>query len=65
MTRLRQTNKEFSTYIAEFQRYAPYSGYNEVAQMFIIYNGISDELRGFLITILWRTLSLRDFIAKL
>lgn len=47
---LRQRNREFHIYLAEFQRHIEYTGFNEEAKKTALLNGISSELRELLVT---------------
>jgi hypothetical protein len=47
---LRQRNREFHVYLAEFQRHIEYTGFNEEAKKTALLNGISSELRDLLVT---------------
>jgi hypothetical protein len=47
---LRQKNREFHVYLAEFQRHIEYTGFNEEAKKTALLNGISSELRELLVT---------------
>jgi hypothetical protein len=47
---LRQRNREFHVYLAEFQRHIEYTGFNEEAKKTVLLNGISSELRDLLVT---------------
>jgi hypothetical protein len=47
---LRQRNREFHIYLAEFQRHIEYTGFNEEAKKTALLNGISSKLRELLVT---------------
>lgn len=47
---LRQRNREFHVYLADFQRHIDYTGFNEEAKKIALLNGISVELRDLLVT---------------
>lgn len=47
---LRQRNREFHVYLANFQRHIDYTGFNEEAKKTALLNGISVELRELLVT---------------
>jgi hypothetical protein len=48
---LKQGNKEFSVYYAEFQRYAPETGWDEVAKRFALQEGLSRDLQTALVAV--------------
>ena len=48
---LRQGNRDFASYYAEFQRYAPETGWDNIAKMFTLREGLSRELQTALVTV--------------
>lgn len=62
---IRQRNRDFSTYFAEFNRHAQYTGWNDEALKAILHSGLSDELKNHLITVDTQELKLQAFAQKL
>jgi len=48
---LRQKNRNFSDYLADFQRYAPEVSWNDAAKRTSLYGGLSAELKDALVTL--------------
>ena len=57
----KQKNKPFQDYLAEFQMYINDTGYNDVAQQTAFYEGLSTELKGYLVTMPWRDMDMITF----
>ena len=56
--RLRQRNREFSVYYAEFAKDIEATGYNNAARKVALLRGLSDELENALVTVDLKKLSL-------
>ena len=61
---IRQANRSFSDFYAEFQRYAPLSGFNAEALKSALEKGLSAELSTLLNTVDTEALTLEDFATK-
>ena len=57
LSELRQANRPFADYYADFQRYAPLSGWNPSALKFQLLRGISAELTALLHTVKTQTMT--------
>ena len=58
---LKQKNRPFRDYLAEFSMYINDTGFNDPAQKFAFFDGLSDELKEYLVPIAWREMDLVVF----
>ena len=63
ITTLRQKNKEFASYLAEFQRHIEYTEWNDEAKKSALLAGLSTELKTHLITVDVESMILAQVIA--
>lgn len=61
---LKQANRLFSEYLADFQRWIGDTGYDETNQRFYFQNGLSRELQGYLVPVDTESLTFDQLIAK-
>ena len=57
----KQKNRPFQEYLAEFSMYINDTGYNETAQKTAFYDGLSTEIKQYLVTVPWRNMDLVVF----
>ena len=58
---LRQRNLTFNEYATEFRRHSPYVNWDDPAQKAVMFEGLSSELKGCLITVDHADMNLNDF----